>query len=84
MVEEEEELASLPCVQLALLSLRFNLQLWVTHIPGRNGSGSDSSATSALAPSRPACPAASSPSRRRRPFCQPGNGSAPTDRKSVV
>ena len=25
--EEEEELASLPCVQLALLSLRFNLQL---------------------------------------------------------
>lgn len=33
VVEEEEELASLPCVQLALLSLRFNLQLWVTHIP---------------------------------------------------
>lgn len=27
VVEEEEELASLPFVQLALLSLRFNLQL---------------------------------------------------------
>lgn len=30
---EGEELASLPCSRLALLSLRFNLELWVTHIP---------------------------------------------------
>lgn len=32
-VEGEEELASLPCSKLALLSPRLYLQLWVTHIP---------------------------------------------------